>query len=231
MSSQGPFADLGFVAAVARKDLLQEVRSRAVTVATLFFSSITLMVLAFAVGRESALMQQAGPGALWVALAFAGVISAAQSYQSDLAEAAYEQLLIYPIPRATIYLGKLIANWLTMLALGLVLLPIGSVLFALPLTPGLLLLVATVGLGTLGFALIATFYAALTANLQARESLLPVLMFPVVVPILLAAVRSTDAVTRLGNAVLAGDWLQLLAGFDLVYLVVCTAIFHFVVDE
>jgi heme exporter protein B len=75
------------------------------------------------------------------------------------------------------------------------------------------------------------FYAALTANLRARESLLPVLMFPVVVPILLAAVRATEAIVTTGDAALAGDWLQLLLGFDLIYLVVTSAVYHVVVEE
>src|SRR5690606_21136438 len=112
-------------------------------------------------------------------------------------------------------------------------------------------------LGTFGFAVIATFYAGLTANLAAREALLPVLMFPVIVPVMLGAVRATEALVEgvgalatgavdagtavssaasastlvAGSAALAADWLQLLAGFGLVYFVVCTSIFHFVVDE
>jgi heme exporter protein B len=92
-------------------------------------------------------------------------------------------------------------------------------------------LLITVQLGTLGFALIATFYAALTANLRARESLLPVLMFPVVVPILQASVRASNEVVALNDLARAQDWLQLLLGFDLVYFVTCTAIFHFVMEE
>ena len=94
------------------------------------------------------------------------------------------------------------------------------------------MLVLPVLLGSLGFAVIATFYAGLTANLQAREALLPVLMFPVIVPVMLGAVRATEA-ALMGTADvgLAVSWLQLLAGFDLVYLVVCSSIFHFVVDD
>ena len=217
--------------AVARKDLLQEIRSKAVTVATLFFSGIVLFVLAFALGRDETLLKQVAPGILWVALAFAGVISAAQSYQAELEEGAFEQFLIYPIPRATIYLGKLLANWLYMTLLGMFMLPLSAVLFGMPLASGWWQLLFTVALGTLGFSLIATFYAALTANLRARESLLPVLMFPVVVPILLAAVRATTATVQLDSTELTGDWLQLLAGFDLAYLVICTAIFHFLTEE
>jgi heme exporter protein B len=166
-----------------------------------------------------------------VALAFAGVISAAQSYQSELEEGAFEQLLMYPIPRATIFLGKLLANWLYMSLLGAVLIPVTALFFGMPMGTNLWLLILTVLLGTLGFALIATFYAALTANLRARESLLPVLMFPVVVPILLAAVRATGEITGAGDLSITLNWLQLLLAFDLVYLVVCTAIFHFVTED
>lgn len=223
--------DLRAVVAIAGKDLRSEMRSRAAAVATVFFSSVTLVVLAFALGREPGLLADAAPGALWVALAFSGVISAAQSYQNDLADGAFEQLLTLPVPRAAVFLGKLLANWATMALLGAVLLPVTAVLYGAPIAGGWGLLLLTVALGTLGFALIATFYAALTANLQARESLLPVLMFPVVVPVLLAAVRATDAVVRVADPALAASWVELLAGFDLVYLVVTSAIFHFVVEE
>ena len=186
--------DLKSVFIVARKDLRQELRSRAVTVATIFFAGIVVVILAFAIGPDPLAMRRAAPGVLWVALAFAGVISAAQSYQNELEEGALEQLLLYPIPRAAIYLGKLLSNWLYMMALGAVLIPVTALLFGANFAEGWWLLFVTVQLGTLGFALVATFYAALTANLRARESLLPVLMFPVIIPIIQAAVRASGAI-------------------------------------
>ena len=224
-------SDVRALLAIAWKDLRSEARARAATVATVFFSSVTLVVLAFALGRDADVMTRAAPGVLWVALAFSGVISAAQAYQSDLIEGAFEQLLTLPVPRAAVFLGKLLTNWLTMTILGWVLLPVTAILFDAPIGSGIPILLLTIALGTLGFSIIATFYAALTANLQARESLLPVLMFPVVVPVLLAAVRATDAIVTGGDPSLAGDWVQLLAGFDLVFLVVTSAIFHIVVEE
>ncbi|MEX2501040.1 MAG: heme exporter protein CcmB [Trueperaceae bacterium] len=224
--------DLQAVLAIAGKDLRSEARSRAATVATVFFSSVTLVILAFALGRDAELMRGAMPGVLWVALAFSGVISAAQSYQGDLHEGAMDQLLTLPFPRAALFLGKLLANWISMTLLGVVLLPVAVAFFGADIAPGgVPVLLATIALGTLGFSVIATFYAALTANLQARESLLPVLMFPVVVPILLAAVRATEAVVLGSDIALARSWIELLAGFDLVYLVVTSAIFHVVVEE
>jgi len=222
-------SDLASVLTVARKDLLLEFRGKEVTVATLFFSGLVLVILAFALGPSETVLRGTAAGVLWVALAFAGTISAAQSYAAELEEGAFEGLLLYPIPRATIFLGKLLANWLFMGVLGALLLPVSAAVFGAPLAnvPGLLL---TVALGTFGFALISTFYAALTANMRARESLLPVLIFPVVVPVLLGAVRASGAMMS-GDPQSAQGWVQLLAGFDLVYLVVCTAIFPFVVEE
>jgi heme exporter protein B len=222
--------DLRAVAWIARKDLLQEMRSKAVTVATVFFSAVTLGVLAFAFGESPDLMREGAMGALWVALAFAGVISAAQSWQADLEDGALETLLVWPVPRAAVYLGKLLANWGVMTALGIVLLPIAGGLYGAQIGVGLLPLLLVVAAGTLGFALIAVFYAGLTANLRARESLLPVLMFPVVVPILLAAVRASNSIVGLGDLELATAWLRLLVGFDLVYAVVCLVLFRFVVE-
>ena len=224
--------DVRAVMAIARKDLLQELRSKAATVATVFFTATTLLMMAFALGREQGVLESSTPGVLWVALVFAGVTAAAQSFQSDLEDGAFDQLMTYPVSRAAVYLDKLLANWLYLSVLGLLLAPVAVTLYGAsfpgPAAYGVVSL--TVVLGAFGFAIVATFYAALTANLQAREALLPVLMFPIVVPIVLAAVRATEgALTGLGAPVF--DWLLLLTGFDLVYFVVCGGLFHFVVDE
>lgn len=225
-------SDVQAVLAIARKDLLQELRSRAATVATVFFTGTTLLMMAFALGREQSVLASSTPGVLWVALVFAGVTAASQSFQSDLEDGAFDQLMTYPVARAAVYLGKLLANWLYLAVLGVVLAPVAVTLYGASL-PGLGaygVVALTVLLGAFGFAIIATFYAALTANLQAREALLPVLMFPIVVPIVLAAVRATEGALG-GFQAPVWDWLLLLLGFDLVYFVVCGALFHFVVDE
>jgi len=225
-------SDLAAVLAIARKDLLQELRSKAATVATVFFTATTLLMMAFALGREQGVLERSAPGVLWVALVFAGVTAAAQSFQADLEDGALDQLLTYPVPRAAVYLGKMLATWAYLSVLGLLLAPIATTLYgaAVTGTAAVALLALTVVLGAFGFATIATLYAALTANLQAREALLPVLMFPVVVPIVLAAVRATESLLG-GAGGPVGDWLLLLLGFDLVYFVVCASLFHFVVDE
>src|SRR5690554_5129984 len=224
-------ADLRAIGAIVRKDLTQELRSRAVLMATLFFSGVTLVIMGFSAGGDSDILRVIGPGSLWVALAFAGVITASQSYVNEQEDGALEQLVLYPVPRAVIYVGKLLANWIYLAVLSLVLLPVSMVVY--DVGPGerwpLLLLVLL--LGTLAFSIIGTFYSALTASLRARESMLPLLMFPVIIPALLAAVGASTELMRFSDITLALDWLRLLVAFVLVYLVVCTAIFHFLLEE
>jgi heme exporter protein B len=226
-----PPSELRAIAAVFVKDVRQELRSKAVMTATLFFAGITLLIIAFAVGADETLLAVIAPGALWVALAFAGVMTASQGYASEQEDGAFEQLLMYPVPRAALFLGKLLGNWTYMVLLGLLLLPVSTVMYGASLGGRWPLLLLVIVLGTLAFSLISTFYAALTANLRARDSLLPLLMFPVIIPALLASVRASTEIMRMSDLTQAFDWLKLLTGFILVYLVVCTAIFHFIVEE
>lgn len=226
-----PPSELQALASLFAKDIRQELRSKAVMMATLFFAGITLLIIAFAVGADEALLAVIAPGALWVALAFSGVITASQGYATEQEDGAFEQLLMYPLPRAVIFLGKLLSNWAYMVVLGLILLPVSIVMYGAQAGDRWPLLVLVIVLGTLGFSIISTFYAALTANLRARDSLLPLLMFPVIIPALLASVRASTEIMRMSDLTMAFDWLKLLGGFSLVYLVVCTAIFHFIVEE
>lgn len=232
MNSGFPGAgDFRAIAAIVSKDLRQELRSRSVLTATLFFAGITLVIMGFAAGGESDVLQAIGPGVLWVALAFAGVITASQSYVNEYEDFAMEQLLLYPVPRAVIYVGKLLANWIYMAVLALILLPVSLALFGLNLGDRWPLILLVLLLGTLAFSVIGTFYAALTSSLRARESLLPLLMFPVIIPALLASVGASTELMYFQDTALALDWLRLLAAFVLVYLVVCITVFHYLLEE
>ena len=223
--------DVRVAVAYALKDVRSEMRSKSTLVATIFFTTLTLTVLAFALGRDAATMRQAASGALWVALAFAGTIAAAQSVQSDAHDGALDTLLTLPAPRAALFLGKVATQTVTLALLGAVLAPATFIAFGAVPAVGTAWIAVVVLAGALGFATISTFYATLTAHMAARESLLPVLTFPVVIPILLAAVRATEAIVVTGNVSLARSWIDLLIGFDLVYLVVTSALFHVVVEE
>ncbi|HEX2140987.1 MAG TPA: heme exporter protein CcmB [Candidatus Limnocylindria bacterium] len=168
---------------------------------------------------------------LWLAIVFGGLLTVARLHQLEADDGALDELARYPVERGTIYVGKAMAAGLAMIALGAVLLPVVAILYGLDLASALPALLATLLLGTIGFAAVGTFYAGVTVRLRAREVMLPLLMLPVIAPLLLAAVSATAAA-------LAGDpfgelaaWLQLLIGFDVVMLIAGAAGYGYLLEE
>jgi heme exporter protein B len=216
---------------IALKDWRIEGRARDVMMATLFFAGMVVMILAFAFGPESSRLREAAPGILWVAIAFASILAASRAFGSEAEDGALEALLLYPVPHEAVYLGKLLGNLGLMLLLSLVLVPATLLLYGVTLRGLELEFVGAVILGVIGFSIIATFQSALTVGLRARESLLPLLIFPIVVPIVLGAVKATVGIVTLDPSVDLGGWLRLLLAFDLIYLVTCTLAFPYAVEQ
>jgi heme exporter protein B len=225
--------------AVARKDLLIERRAKAAFNAMAFFACLVLLTFGFALGpdapagamREGTLLQQLAPGLVWVTILFAGVLAVDRSFQVELERGGLDALRLYPGDRKAIYLGKLIANLTIMLIMEVLVCPFAGILYSLDLWPKLPGLAGVAILATMGFAAMGTFYAALTANLRARQVLLPLLMFPVLIPVILAAVKATDLVLS-GDAMGAlGSWMKLLAAADVLFLTTCTLAFEYVLEE
>ena len=224
-------AEARIALAIARKDLLSEVRGRHATVSTLFFAALILLLFGFALGPDSRRLTEAAPGLLWLAIVFAGLLAVGRLHLVETEDSALEQLAIYPVERRAIYAGKALAGAGAMLALGGVLLPAVAILYGIDLSTAVLSLLATLLLGAVGFAAVGTFYAGLTVRMRAREVMLPLLMLPVVAPLLLAAVQAT-------GAALAGDpfgelasWLQLLLVFDVVMIIAGGATYRFLLEE
>jgi heme exporter protein B len=224
-------AEARIALAIARKDLLSEVRGRHATVSTLFFAALVLLLFGFALGPDTRRLTEAAPGLLWLAIVFAGLLAVGRLHLVETEDSALEQLALYPVERRAIYAGKALAGAGAMLALGGVLLPAVAILYGIDLSTAVLSLLATLLLGAVGFAAVGTFYAGLTVRMRAREVMLPLLMLPVVAPLLLAAVQAT-------GAALAGDpfgelasWLQLLLVFDVVMIIVGGATYRFLLEE
>ena len=217
--------------AVARKDALAELRGRHATVSTLFFAAVVLLLFGFALGPDSARLAAAGPGLLWLAVVFSGILAVGRLHQLETDDGALEQLAAYPVDRRALYAGKAIGGFAVMLLLGLVLLVAVGILFAVDVAAAPLPLVLTVLLGTAGISAVGTFYAGVTVRLRAREVMLPLLMLPVLAPLLLAAVKATAAA-------LAGDpfgelwaWIGLLAAFDVIMIVAGAATYGFLLED
>jgi heme exporter protein B len=227
--------------AVARKDLLIERRAKAAFNAMAFFAGLVLLTFGFAFGPDvpageagqGTLLQQLAPGLIWVTVLFAGVLAVDRSFQVELERGggALNALRLYPGDRKAIYVGKLMANVTVMFVMEMLVCPVAGILYSLDLWPKLPGLAGVAILTTTGFASVGTFYAALTANLRARQVLLPLLMFPVLVPVILGAVKATDLVFHGDPMGELGSWLQLLGAVDVLFLTTCLLVFEFVLEE
>ncbi len=218
------------VLTIALKDWQVEGRARDVLAATLFFAVLVVTILAFAFGPETRRLREAAPGILWVAIAFASILAASRAFASESEDGALETLLLYPVPHELIYLGKLLGNLGLMMILALVIAPFSLLLYGASVAGRELPFALTVFLGVMGFSIISSFQSALTINLRSRESLLPVLFFPIVIPVVIASVKATVGLTMPDSGEDIWGWIRLLAGFNVVYLVVCTLAFPYAVE-
>lgn len=224
-------AEAGRVAAVAWKDLTTERRSKANFNAVLFLAALMLLMFGFALGPDTATLRTAAAGILWLTVLFSGNLAFHRSYQVELERGALEMLLLYPGGRSSIFLGKLVANLVFVLLVEAVLVPLATILYDVPVGRATWSLAAVFFLGTFGFVTLGTFYAAMASRSRAREVLLPLLLFPMLVPVLVAAVEATAAL--LGGDLMAesGRWIRLLVAFDVIFLGAAIAAFGAVIEE
>lgn len=216
--------------AVAWKDVLVERRSKETLNALVFFSLLLLFVFEFTLGPDRERIVQALPGLLWLGFILSGLLGLGRTFVGERENDCWDGFVMTPGDKSAIYLGKLAGNLTIMLAVEALLLLLFTIFFDLDLSAALPGLMLVVGLGTLGFASVGTLFAAMTANVRARELLFPVLLLPVQVPLLLATVKATEAV--LGGEPLdrVANWLQLLAAADLVYFVAGMLTFEFILE-
>lgn len=212
------------------KDLRLEGRSKDVLSTTLFFSGLVVLIMGFAFGPDTGKMRDAAAGVLWCALALASVLASGRAWASEQESGALESLLLYPAAHEWLYLGKAAANALLMLLLGAVTAVLTALFFDIHFAD-LGLLALTLTLGVLGLSLVSTFYAAITVNLRAKEALLPVLSFPIIIPVMIGAVKSTALLTGGMNLDDYWAWTRLLFGFDVVTLLVATFAFPHAVES
>ncbi|MDA8216624.1 MAG: heme exporter protein CcmB [Dehalococcoidales bacterium] len=216
------------VMAIVWKDITCELRSKEMFSAMSVFALLAAVIFNFAFELQVENVENVAPGVLWVAIAFAGVLGLNRSLILEKDRGCLDGLMLCPVDRSAIYVGKMVGNVLFMLAMEAVAIPVFAVLFNLPLlTPWL---VAIVVLGTLGFAAVGTLFAAISVNTRTREVMLPVLLFPVIVPLIIAAVRATQsAVAGLGAG--EAQWIGLLVAYAALFIVVSTLTFEYVLEE
>jgi heme exporter protein B len=204
---------------VVRKDLTVEVRSREILYTTAFFAVACVLVFAFALVKEGQPLEDAAAGILWIAVAFSGTLALGRTFERERHSETLRALLLAPASRPAIYVGKLLGIVLLLLVVETILVPLVGLLFHAPIFARPLTLVALLVAGTIGFSAVGTLFAAMLVRARSRDVMLPILLYPITIPVIIAGVRGTAAVFEPVPADdLAQMWIALLLFFDIVFV-------------
>ena len=215
------------VLAIVAKDLRAEMRSRELLSVMALFALLSILVFSFALELDRAARAEAVSGVLWVTLIFASLLGLNRSLAQESDQGNLDALLLAPVSRSAIFVGKFAGNSIFTGIVGLLLLPLMTVLYGMQMLD--IRVIFTTLVGIVGFCSIGTLLATMTVHTRAREALLPIALLPVALPFLLTAVRATKGI--LNGAPEWQVWLQLLAGITVIYVALCLLLYGFVVEE
>ena len=206
--------------AVTVKDLRSELRSKETVNASLSFALVILLLFSFAFDPSADTVREISGGLLWLVFAFAGALVLNRSYARELTNDCLDALIASPISGAQMFIGKCAANFALLLAVEAICIPVFGIFYNVRWTQHLGQLALTFMLGTWALTVIGTMFSAMTVNLRLRELMLPILVYPMMIPALMAAIRLTT-VLMAGNAITGDDmiWFRVLTGFDIIFTI------------
>jgi heme exporter protein B len=215
--------------AVVWKDLVSELRGKELISAMLVFALLVIFVFNFALELDPKTRSALTAGIIWVTILFAGNLGLNRSMAVEKDRGCLDGLLLAPVDRTAIYFGKSLANWIFMLIVAIIVLPIYSILYNTNIiSPGLLLIML---LGSEGYIAIGTLLASMSVQARTREILLPILLFPVILPVLIAAVKASAGILNGFSYADIQTWVNLLIVYDIIFTSVAFMVFDFVVEE
>lgn len=224
---------------IAWKDLKAEFRTKQMLNSMMIFAFLVIVIFSFAFGNESTIyipflekkvVDLLAPGMLWIAFTFAGMLGLSRSFAGEKEEGCLEGLKLCPVDRSEIYNGKVISNTCLMFLMEIATIPVFVLLFNFSITniPGLILVLI---LGTFGFIFVGTLLSALTVNTRTRELLLPVILFPVLIPVIISAVSATGKILASHDISDIYGELQTLAVYDIIFFIVAQLVFEFTIED
>jgi heme exporter protein B len=204
---------------VLKKDVAIELRSYEILATTVFFAVACVAIFSFAFVKEGQAFEDAAAGILWIAIAFSGALALGRTFERERYGETLKALLLAPAPRPAIYFGKLLGIVVLMFATEVLLVPMVAFLFSAPFFERPLLLGALLVCGTTGYAAVGTLFAAMLVRARSRDVLLPILLYPITIPVIIAGVRGTAALLASPpDEPMATLWIALLAFFDIVFV-------------
>lgn len=217
------------VLAVVQKDLAAELRSRELLSAMLIFSLLVILIFNFALELDISTRRSVTSGVLWATFTFAGTLGLNRSMATEKDRGCLDGLLLAPVDRSAIYFGKVISNFTFMLIVEVIVLPVYSILYGLNLfQPGLLLVIL---LGSIGYTAVGTLLSAMSIQTRTRDVMLPILLFPVVIPVVIAAVKASGGYLSAAPVDEILPWLNLLIVYDVIFTALAYMLFDSVVEE
>ncbi|MBC2699295.1 MAG: ABC transporter permease [ANME-2 cluster archaeon] len=218
---------------LAWKDLLMEFRTKQMLNSMVIFSLLVIVIFNYSFSNILFNVEVAdiAPGILWIAFTFAGMLGLSRSFASEMEEGCLDGLKLCPVDPSTIYLGKVVSNLVIMFMIEAIIVPLFIVLFNFSDVKGLAGLIVIILLGTIGFILVGTLFSALTVNMRTREILLPVILFPIIIPLIMSSVMATQKVLSTGDLFSAIDEIKLLVVYDLVFFIAAQLVFEYVIED
>ena len=214
-----------------QKDLRLEIRRREILLTMFFFGTLLLFVFHFSFDLAPEKVLEMAPALLWLAFLFTGTLGLAQLFQSERDNHCLDALLLSPLDRGAFFAAKVCFNLILMLIVEIVVMPLFWILFNLHSWSLMPLLFFITVLGTAGFCVLGTLLSAMTLRVRARELLLPLILFPLMIPVILATIRCMEAVIRSGGLADGAPWLRLLVGFDVMFFTAGILMFDWVIDS
>lgn len=219
------------IRAMLWKDILLEIRTREVIISMLVFSLMVTVIFNFSFPPGSEFVEDAAPGMLWMTFIFASLLGMNRSFVYEVDKGCLQGLMLAPIDRNVIYISKFLVNFIFIGLVELIVLPIFSIFFNLNIISSFFQLLAIIVLSTIGISAIGTLFSAISVNTKTREIMLPILHFPVSIPIIIGAVQSTSAVFQGHDWRVVWGWLKILIAFDVIFIVVALLTFEYVIEE
>jgi heme exporter protein B len=219
----------GAVRAIVWKDLAAELRSRELLSSMLVFALLVILIFNFSLELDAKARATVTAGVLWVTFAFAGTLGLNRSMAAEKDRGCLDGLLLAPVDRSAIYFGKAIGNLVFMFVVEAIVLPVYSVLYNVNLfQPGLLLVIL---LGSIGYVAVGTLLSSMAVQTRTRDVLLPILLFPLIIPVMIAAVKASTGYLQALPMDQIRPWLNLLVVYDVIFVAVSFMLFDYIVEE
>ena len=219
------------VSLIAAKDMRIEFRSKEKIYSMMLFSLLVMVIFNFAFEPGAEYIKDVAPGILWVAFIFAASLGLSRSFVLEKEEDCMQGLMLSPLDRSGIYLGKVIGNFVFAVVIELISLPFFAVFFNLSLTSSIPLLMVVILLATFGFITVGTLFSALSVGIRGGDMILPLLFFPMQAPVIISAVKSTGLIMAGSGIETYKQWLILISAFDIIFFVASFVIFEYLIEE